>query len=1098
VNTSAAVGQWVSRSKWRIYFLFSLLTVVPIALFSYSTGRVLRHQTEIQSRTESAQIAGVSATLVEEHFRQSIIFLESIAARRTFNQAWKNGDLDGVAWHLKSAQALQPDLSFVSVYSLDGTLRAIYPPQPGLLNRSFTYRDWYQGFNRTKKPYISEVYKSAVAPYQLVVAISVPILDEQGKTIGILMGADALDTISQRLVDAHLENGWAILLVDQNGHVAARQNIDAQAAAVNLGKYEPVKQLNAGQSGNGIFLRDGQARFTHYEPVGEFHWGVLVEQPLSVTQQGVWLVWRRVWALGFVFLVAGIALSAFLGSLYSQLDTGNRFMNLSLDMHCTIDFNGVFHDLNPSWEKILGFTPAELAARPRIEFIHPEDRARTTAEFDRVQQGESAVAFENRYRCKSGEYKWLLWNAVCVPEKKLIFAVARDITARKNAELELRFSEERYRKLFELNPQPAWIYDRETLGFLAVNRAAIEKYGYSRNEFLAMTIRDIRPREDVPALLDSIASLRNDTAGWGEWRHLKKDGGTIQVEITSYSLTFDGREADFVIAVDVTEKRRVQEEREKFTASLEKANRELDVRNREVERATKMKSKFLASMSHELRTPLNAIVGFSDLLSEETPGPLNPKQKRFVNHIKQGSAHLLQLINDILDLSKIEAGLLELRCENFAIKDALPEVLSTIRPLAMAKNIQIEQKLEGLTLSVFADRIRFKQILYNLLSNGVKFTPKDGRIEVHCSQTGQLACLSVSDTGIGIRPEDQAMVFEEFKQVEGDATATQQGTGLGLAITRRLVEQQGGTISLDSELGKGSCFSFTLPCASVPSRPAASGGVTIPGAGLVVSPSRKPLVLIVDDEVAARELMATYLESEYRIAMANSGADAIKKAKELQPDAITLDVLMSGGDGFQALAALKAAPETTNIPIIVVSIVDNQQVGFALGAVDYLIKPINKQVLMESLRRHVPSPIDDDAAILVVDDDVRTLDLLQETLRSAGYETQSVQSGARALEVLSSKLVGAVVLDLMMPGMDGFEVIRHIRQESTLKDLPVFVMTAKNLSAEELTLLNAETQALIAKDGSWQQQLLVEIGQATRSQATANQSQPMARAAKHS
>jgi PAS domain S-box-containing protein len=741
VNTSATLGHWVSQSKWRIYFLVFLLTGIPLALFSYSIGRVLRHQAERQSRTESTQIARVSATLVEEHFRQGITFLESIAARRTFNQAWKDGDLKIVNWHLQSAKALQPDLSFISVYSLDGTMRAIYPPQPELLNHSFAFRDWYQGFNRQKKPYVSEVYKSAVAPYQLVVAIAVPLVDEQGNVTGILMGADALDTISQRLVDRQLENGWTILLVDQNGHIAARPNIDAQAAAVSLDEYEPVKQLRSGLSGDGVFHRDGESRFTHYEPVDQFHWGVLVEQPLSIQQQGIWLVWGRVWLLGLVFLAVGVSFSVFLGSLYSQLDTGNRFMNLSLDMHCTLDANGIFHDLNPSWERVLGFTVAELAARPRIEFIHPDDRARTTAEFARVQHGESAVAFENRYRCKNGEYKWLLWNAVSVPEKKLIFAVARDITERKNAELGLRFSEERYRKLFDLNPQPAWIYDRETLEFLAVNHAAVEQYGYSRNEFLAMTIRDIRPLEDVPALLGSVSSLRNDTLSGGYWRHLKKDGSVIQVEIISYSLTFDGRDADFVIAVDVTEKKRVQEEREKFTASLEKANRELDVRNREVERATKMKSKFLASMSHELRTPLNAIVGFSDLLSDETPGPLNPKQKRFVNHIKQGSAHLLQLINDILDLSKIEAGLLELRCENFPIKDALPEVLSTIRPLAMAKNIQIEQQIES-NPSVYADRIRFKQILYNLLSNAVKFTPErwPHRSQVQPERTTGLHC----------------------------------------------------------------------------------------------------------------------------------------------------------------------------------------------------------------------------------------------------------------------------------------------------------------------------------------------------------------------
>jgi CheY-like chemotaxis protein len=250
---------------------------------------------------------------------------------------------------------------------------------------------------------------------------------------------------------------------------------------------------------------------------------------------------------------------------------------------------------------------------------------------------------------------------------------------------------------------------------------------------------------------------------------------------------------------------------------------------------------------------------------------------------------------------------------------------------------------------------------------------------------------------------------------------------------------------------------------------------------VVMAPQQKPLVLIVDDELPARELMASYLESNYRVAMAVSGTDAIAKAKMLKPDAITLDVLMAGGDGFQALVALKAAAETEGIPIIVVSIVDNQQVGFALGAAEYLIKPINKGELLESLRKHVPNPSVDDSAILLVDDDFRTLELLEEALRSAKYKVKSVQSGARALEVLGSKPVGGVVLDLMMPGMDGFEVIRHIRTKPALRELPIFVMTAKNLTADELVLLNSETQALIQKDGSWHQQLLFEIGQAIHS-----------------
>src|SRR5712671_3448371 len=510
------------------------------------------------------------------------------------------------------------------------------------------------------------------------------------------------------------------------------------------------------------------------------------------------------------------------------------------------------------------------------------------------------------------------------------------------------------------------------------------------------------------------------------------------------------------------------------TTQLATANQELDLRNREVERATRMKSKFLASMSHELRTPLNAIVGFSDLLAEQTAGELNVKQKRFVNHIKQGSSHLLQLINDILDLSKIEAGQLELHCEYFHVKDALPEVLSTIRPLAMAKNIQVEHALE-IERPAYADRVRFKQILYNLLSNAVKFTPKDGRISIACAEDGDFVCISVTDTGIGIRAEDQAVVFEEFRQVEGSKDSTQEGTGLGLAITKRLVEQQGGKISLVSEPGKGSRFSFTLPAGAKTKTSATDAVSATAPHRAAAAEGRKPLVLIVDDEAPARELLASYLDPEYRTAMAESGAEAVRRAQQLQPDAITLDVLMPGSSGFETLAALRKNPETANIPIIVVSIVDQKQVGFALGAADYLIKPIRKSVLLEAIRKHVPYQYDDDAAILLVDDDPKTLELLEETLRSAGYETQSVQSGTRALEVLSSKLVSAVLLDLLMPGMDGFEVIRHVRQDPALKQLPIFVMTSKTLTSEESDVLARDAQALLLKNGSWQQQLLAEV-----------------------
>ena len=1201
LTASAKIGKWVSGSPGRLYVLFLALMVLSIAVFAYSVGQVLRHQVETQAATESTQIACVSATLVEENFRQSTAFLQSIAARREFLQAWNHKDLNGVEWDLKQASSLRPDFAFVGAFDLDGTMQAVYPPEPAALNQNFAYRDWYQGEARDWKPYISEVYQTAIAPNQLVIAIVVPIQDQSGKPIGILMAPYTLETMSRHVVETKIAGAWTISLVDPHGHLSARPNIDPSSVPIDLSGYEPVTLMRRGNTGHGTFVRGGDSLFVGYEPVGQYGWGVLVEQPLPTLVRGVRAVERQVWLLGVVFVLVGLGVNAFMTSLYSRLETGNRFIDLSLDMFCIAGLDGFFKNLNPAWEKTLGFTVKELQAKPYLDFIHPDDRRLTAAEASRLKNPTVTFAFENRYLCKDGSYKWLSWNAISEPSQNVIYSVARDvterkrvdealraseerfrqlvkdvrdygifmldpaghvatwnqgaerikgykadeiigrhfscfylqedllrgkpdhalrtattegryedegwrlrkdglrfwanvvitaltddsgklrgfskitrdITERKRAEELLRETEERHRKLFDNNPHPTWVYDRQTLRFLAVNRAAVKQYGYSSDEFLTMTLKDIRPPEDVPQLLEEVDTVRDGDEKIGIWKHRKKDGTEIDVEITSYAMSFGGRSAEVVVAVDVTQRKRDEAEKHRFTQRLAASNRELELRNREVERATKMKSKFLANMSHELRTPLNAIVGFSDLLAEGTSGQLNDKQKRFVNHIKQGSAHLLQLINDILDLSKIEAGQLELRSEEFAVRNALPEVLSTIHPLAVAKNIRIEQEVKSKSL-VKADRVRFKQILYNLLSNAVKFTPKEGRVAIECVDYWDFVRVSVTDTGIGIRPEDQKVIFDEFRQIEGSADSVNEGTGLGLAITKRLVEQQGGQISVESELGKGSRFTFTLLAVEPTSKtsPVVESAKTavLPASGRIA-----PLVLIVDDESSSRELLASYLEPEYRLATAESGAEAIRKAQQLRPDAITLDVLMPGSNGFETLASLRKNSETANIPVIILSIVDQRQVGFALGAADYLIKPVRKPALLEAVHKHVPLPADDDSCILLVDDDPKALELFQEALRSAGYETQAVRSGKRALEVLANKTVGAILLDLLMPGMDGFEVIRHVRQEATLKELPILVMTGKSLTAEEAGLLNRETQALLQKNGSWQQQLTIEV-----------------------
>ncbi len=374
MNISSRMEKWTSRSRWRRSLLLIALMIFPIALFSYYITGVLKAQVEHQGRVESTQIAGVSASLVEDHFRQSIAFLDSIAGRRTLRQAWTSGDLKMVRWHLSEAKRLRPDFSFVSVYGLDGTMRAIDPPQPELIGETFAFRDWYKGVSREWKPYVSEVYRTAVSPHDLVVAVVVPLYDEQGKPIGILMGADPLQTISQHLVATRLEGGWNILLVDQKGHLAARRDIGSPSTIVDLTEYEPVERLHAGSNGIGTFTRGNQTMFTRYESVPAYGWGVLVEQPSFLLQQRVWSVEKRVWVLGLVFAFGGLFISALLGSLYAQLETGNRFMDLSVDMFCIAGFDGYFKSVNPSWGKVLGFSAREITSRPYMEFIHPDDR----------------------------------------------------------------------------------------------------------------------------------------------------------------------------------------------------------------------------------------------------------------------------------------------------------------------------------------------------------------------------------------------------------------------------------------------------------------------------------------------------------------------------------------------------------------------------------------------------------------------------------------------------------------------------------------------------------------------------------------------------
>ncbi|HTV82878.1 MAG TPA: response regulator [Acidobacteriaceae bacterium] len=508
-----------------------------------------------------------------------------------------------------------------------------------------------------------------------------------------------------------------------------------------------------------------------------------------------------------------------------------------------------------------------------------------------------------------------------------------------------------------------------------------------------------------------------------------------------------------------------------LNAELEGANAALEKQRSQADHANKLKSQFLASMSHELRTPLNAITGFSELLADQVAGQLNEKQQRFLTHIRDASKHLLQLINDVLDLSKIEAGEIHLEPTLLSPAAVIGEVIAGVESLVRQRSIELRADCDP-ALLVRADPRRLKQILYNLLSNAIKFTPFQGSIIVTVACDDGFLRFEVTDTGPGISKEDQQIIFEEFRQAAPSASGVKEGTGLGLAITRKLVEKHGGHIEVESERGAGSTFRFWLPTsdATPAAPPPASRAARAPRTS---RQDQAPLVLVVDDDPGARELIRNVLEDGgYRVAVAASGSEALSATHELRPDLITLDLLMPGGHGFGALYELKSGFRDALPPVIVISVTDDRATGFALGAADYLVKPVSKADLLRAVRRHLPSG---NASVLVIDDDPSLLDLAKEVFSQPWITVHLAASGREGLAIAESHPVHAIVLDLLMPEMSGFEVLARLRQDPRLARIPVSILTNQDLSSQEMRELRSKVDAVFHKNEDWRSRLVLQI-----------------------
>ena len=734
--------------------------------------------------------------------------------------------------------------------------------------------------------------------------------------------------------------------------------------------------------------------------------------------------------------------------------------------------DGRFLQVNPSFAQILGHdTPNDVISSIKdisTEFYaDPELRAARQADW--TTRGD-VHGMEVQVRRKDGSKIWITESFRTVRsatgEPQFFEGFVREITESKRAEQSLRRSEEQKAAIVgsALDCIISIDYEGRIVEF---NPAAELTFGHTRDAVLGQTMADlIVPERYRDAHDQGFESFRTTGRSnlLGERIELtanRADGSEFPIEI---AITSTGTTEEPIYTAylrDITARR--------------EANRALREAKDQAEAATQAKSQFLANMSHELRTPLNAIIGLTEMLEEDSRAIQQDSFLEPLARISRAGKHLLHLINEVLDLSKIEAGRIELHIERINLTSLIDEMVTTIQPLADQNRNKLVVDSPDPIGFMGSDSVRARQIVLNLLSNACKFT-EDGevRLSVYREQTsdGDWIHFDVADTGIGMTQDQAANVFQEFSQADSSTTRRFGGTGLGLAITKRLCHVLGGEISVESEAGVGSTFAVRLPSRQVEEKRVATPS----------QPLRRPRqtvgnrVLVIDDDPTVHEVMRRYLQQDgFDVIIARGGEEGLRLARALHPAVITLDVLMPGLDGWAILRKLKADPELSGIPVVMLTILDERNQGYALGAADYLTKPVDRLQLRRVLSKYASGLVAAQRTALLVDDDDIVRERLRRMLLQEGWQAREAENGVVAFARLAENRVELILLDLIMPEMDGFEFLSQLRQEPEYRDIPVVVITAADLTEADRQRLNGGVERVVEKAAYSREELLTEL-----------------------